>query len=110
MMNEIKNNAENKKSSAFIPQKTGGDLGVVRLSSMEIKVLGTGCAKCKLLEKATREAVAEAGINATVTKIEDIVEIMNYGIMTTPALVINDKVVVKGRVPSKDEIKKLINV
>ncbi|MBP7507850.1 MAG: TM0996/MTH895 family glutaredoxin-like protein [Prolixibacteraceae bacterium] len=75
---------------------------------MDIKVLGTGCPKCKALEKATREAVAEIGIDAQVSKVEDIVEIMNYGIMTTPAIVINGKVVMKGRVPSVEEIKRLI--
>lgn len=75
---------------------------------MDIKVLGTGCPKCKALEKATREAVAETGIDAQVSKVEDIVEIMNYGVMTTPAIVIDGKVVVKGRVPSVEEIKSLI--
>jgi small redox-active disulfide protein 2 len=75
---------------------------------MDIKVLGTGCPKCKALEKATKEAVAEARIDATVSKVEDIVEIMNYGVMTTPALVIDGKVVVKGKVPSVAEIKSLI--
>ncbi|MBN2805859.1 MAG: TM0996/MTH895 family glutaredoxin-like protein [Prolixibacteraceae bacterium] len=75
---------------------------------MEIKVLGPGCPKCKTLEKVTRDAIAETGINATLVKVEDIVEIMNFGVMTTPALVINGKVVVKGRVPSIDEIKSLI--
>ena len=75
---------------------------------MEIKVLGTGCAKCKSLEKATIEAVAKTGVNATITKVEDIVEIMNFGVMTTPALVINGKVVLKGKVPSVDELSKLL--
>lgn len=98
-MNENNNNVENKKPP----------LGGWGLSNMGIKVLGPGCPKCKTLEKATLEAVAESGVDATVTKVEDIVEIMNYGVMSTPALVINGKVVVKGRVPSKDEIKKLIN-
>jgi small redox-active disulfide protein 2 len=75
---------------------------------MEIKVLGTGCAKCKALEKATREAVAQIGVNATITKVEDIVEIMKYNVMTTPALVVDGKIVVKGKVPSVDEIKKFL--
>jgi small redox-active disulfide protein 2 len=75
---------------------------------MEIKVLGTGCPKCKTLEKVTREAVAETGLNATVTKVEDITEIMNAGIMMTPALIIDGKIVVKGRVPSVEEIKRLL--
>ncbi|MFO7998999.1 MAG: thioredoxin family protein [Bacteroidales bacterium] len=75
---------------------------------MDIKILGTGCPKCKTLEKMTREVVEQSGIDATVSKVEDIVEIMNYGVMMTPALVIGDKVVIKGRVPSSDEIKKAI--
>ncbi len=75
---------------------------------MEIKVLGTGCPKCKTLEKVTREAVAETGLNATVTKVEDITEIMNAGVMMTPALIIDGKIVVKGRVPSVEEIKRLL--
>jgi small redox-active disulfide protein 2 len=75
---------------------------------MEIKVLGTGCAKCKALEKAAKEAVEKTGLNATVTKVEDIVEIMQFGVMTTPALVVDGKIVVKGRVPSVDEISILL--
>ena len=75
---------------------------------MEIKVLGTGCPKCKTLEKVTREAVAETGLDATVTKVEDITEIMNAGVMMTPALIIDGKIVVKGRVPSVEEIKRLL--
>jgi small redox-active disulfide protein 2 len=75
---------------------------------MEIKILGPGCPKCKTLEKLTREVVEQNGIEATVTKVEDIVEIMNYGIMTTPALVVDDKVVLKGRVPSFDELRKIL--
>ncbi len=75
---------------------------------MEIKILGPGCPKCKTLEKLTREVVAETGIEATVSKVEDIMQIMNYNVVTTPALVIDEKVVLKGRLPSKNEIKKLI--
>lgn len=71
---------------------------------MEIKILGTGCPKCKTLEKVTREVVEKNGFNATVTKVEDIVDIMKYNVMTTPALVVNGKVEIKGRVPSADEI------
>jgi small redox-active disulfide protein 2 len=84
------------------------ELNNLKLANMEIKVLGTGCAKCKSLEKATKDAVEKTGVNATVIKVEDIVEIMQFGVMTTPALVINGKVVVKGKVPSVDEISKLI--
>jgi len=75
---------------------------------MEIKVLGTGCPKCKTLEKATRDAVAELGIDATIQKVEDIVDIMNYGVMRTPAIVINEKVVLAGRVPDVKELKEII--
>lgn len=76
---------------------------------MEIKVLGTGCTKCKTLEKITRDAIADLGITANITKEEDIVKIMSYGIMNTPGLVINGQVVVSGRVPSSSEIKDIIN-
>jgi small redox-active disulfide protein 2 len=75
---------------------------------MDIKILGTGCPKCKALEKLTRDVVSNNGIEATITKVEDIMEIMKYKIMTTPALVIDGKVVIKGRVPSTDEIKLLL--
>ncbi len=75
---------------------------------MEIKVLGTGCPKCKALEKAANDAVAQSGADATVSKVEDIMEIMQFGVMTTPALVVDGKIVVKGRVPAVDEIKSFI--
>ena len=75
---------------------------------MEIKILGPGCAKCKTMDRITREVVEKYGINATITKVEDIMEIMKYGVMSTPALVVDEKVIVKGRVPSSDEIKQLL--
>jgi len=75
---------------------------------MEIKVLGTGCPKCKALEKAAQEAVEKAGIDATITKVEDIVEIMQFGVMTTPALVVDGKIVAKGKVLSANEISKFL--
>jgi small redox-active disulfide protein 2 len=75
---------------------------------MEIKVLGTGCSKCKTLEKLTRDAVAESGVTAEIEKVEDIYKIMSYGVMSTPALVIDKKVVVSGRVPSLAEIKEIL--
>ena len=75
---------------------------------MEIKILGTGCANCKNLEKTTINALAEMNIAANVEKVEDIVEIMRYGIMRTPGLVIDGKVVLSGRVPGIGEIKELI--
>jgi small redox-active disulfide protein 2 len=75
---------------------------------MNIKVLGTGCSKCKSLEVATRAAVNESGIDAEIEKIEDIVRIMEYGVMSTPALVVDGKVVVSGRVPSVAEISNIL--
>ena len=75
---------------------------------INLKVLGTGCSKCKALEKVTTEVVKESNFDADIQKVEDIVQIMNYGVMTTPALVINEKVVFSGRVPSKSEIKSYI--
>ena len=75
---------------------------------MEIKVLGSGCAKCKTLEKLTREAVAETGVSAEIEKVEDMFKILSFGVMSTPALVINQKIVLSGRVPSILEIKELI--
>jgi len=72
---------------------------------MEIKVLGTGCPKCKELEKRTVNALAELGLTADVEKVTDIRKIMEYGILTTPGLVINGKVVSSGRIPRPEEIK-----
>jgi len=75
---------------------------------MEIKVLGTGCARCKSLERTTRKAVEELNLNATVEKVEDIQKIMEYAVMRTPALVINEKVVLSGQVPKINAVKDLI--
>jgi len=80
------------------------DFNNVSLSPMDVKVLGTGCAKCKSLEKLTKEVIEKNGINATVTKVEDIMEIMKYNVMSTPALVVNEEVKIKGKLPSADEI------
>jgi small redox-active disulfide protein 2 len=73
-----------------------------------IKVLGTGCPKCHSLEKITRKVVDENKVDAEIEKVEDIMDIMNYGIMRTPALVINGEVKVSGRLPSEKEIKDLL--
>jgi small redox-active disulfide protein 2 len=76
---------------------------------MTIKVLGTGCSNCKNLEKATQVAVSEMGITAEIIKEEEIQKIMAYGIMRTPALVIDEKVALYGRVPSVKELKEIIS-
>ncbi|CDN31953.1 redox-active disulfide protein 2 [Mucinivorans hirudinis] len=75
---------------------------------MEIKVLGTGCAGCKALYETTKQAVAESGIDATVVKVEDLMQIMNYNVMSMPALVIDEKVVSKGQRLSLAQVKELI--
>lgn len=74
---------------------------------MEIKVLGTGCPRCKAVEKVTYDALAELGVDASVTKVTEIDKIVEY-VMATPGLVINEKVKCYGRVPAKEEIKKWI--
>ena len=75
---------------------------------MKIKVLGTGCAKCKSLDKVTREAISELDLKVDIEKVEDIVEIMKYGVMSTPALVVDNKTLVTGRVPSVKEMKEIL--
>ena len=80
----------------------------LKMAEMEIKVLGTGCARCKTLESATRQAISELNLNASVEKVEDIQKIMEYGIMRTPGLVINGKVVLSGQLPKINELKNLL--
>ena len=75
---------------------------------MEIKVLGTGCARCRTLEKLTLKAIGELDLDATVVKEEDIQKIMEYAVMRTPALVIDEEVVLSGKVPGLKEVKELI--
>lgn len=75
---------------------------------MNIKVLGPGCANCTTLERRTNDALASTGVAATVEKVTDFAEIASYGVMSTPALVIDDNVVVSGRVPKVDEIEALL--
>lgn len=76
--------------------------------SKVIKILGTGCPKCVTMTSIVKDVVAENDIDATVEKVEDIAEIIKYNIMTTPALVVDDVVTIKGRVPSKSEVLELI--
>jgi small redox-active disulfide protein 2 len=75
---------------------------------MIIKILGTGCPKCNQLEAVTRDAVKESGIEAEIEKVKDIAKIMAYPVMMTPALVINEKVVLSGKVPTKAEMLALL--
>ena len=77
--------------------------------SKVIKILGTGCPKCQTMTGIVKDVVSEHNIDATIEKVEDIMEIMKYNVMTTPALVINDVITIKGRVPSKDEVLALLN-
>ncbi len=69
-----------------------------------IKILGTGCPKCKQTTNIVTEVVEENNIEATIIKVEDIMEIMEYNIMSTPAVVIDEKIAIKGRIPSKAEL------
>lgn len=73
-----------------------------------IKILGTGCAKCKQTEQLVKEVIAKNGIDAVVEKIEDIQLIMEYNILSTPAVVVEEVVKIKGRVPSEKEILEAI--
>lgn len=75
---------------------------------MIIKVLGSGCANCQNLEKATREALAELGIDAELEHITDPGEIASYGVMRTPGLVIDEVVVLSGRVPTAATVRELL--
>jgi small redox-active disulfide protein 2 len=75
---------------------------------MNIKTLGPGCAKCHQLEKTVAEAVKELGVQATVEAVHDVRKIMAYPILSTPGLVINEKLVCTGRVPSKAEVTQFI--
>ena len=79
-----------------------------KIQAMNIKILGTGCTNCKNLEKVTIKALAELDINADVEKVEDIQRIISYGVMSTPALIINNQIAVKGRVPNLTELKEII--
>lgn len=76
--------------------------------NMEIKVLGTGCANCKTLEKVTRQAIDELNLNASIEKVEDIQKIMEYGILRTPGLVIDGNIVLSGQVPKVSKLKEIL--
>jgi len=75
---------------------------------MHVKILGSGCANCINLEKATRQAVEELGLEATFEKVTDYADIAAYGIMRTPGLVVDEEVVLSGRVPTAGQVKDLL--
>ena len=77
---------------------------------MDIKILGTGCGKCKTTYTVIEKVIKENNITATLAKVEDIMEIMNYNILATPAVVVDGEVKIKGYVPSEKEIKELLGV
>lgn len=74
-----------------------------------IKILGTGCPKCQSMTAVVKDVVSENNLDATIEKVEDIMEIMKFNVMTTPALVIDDVITIKGRVPSKNEVLDLLS-
>ncbi len=76
---------------------------------MEIKILGKGCCRCNDLEALTREVLAEMGLEVPVVHLTDFRDYLRYGVMQTPALVVNEKVVLAGRVPSKAELTKILS-
>ncbi len=77
---------------------------------MEIKVLGPGCAKCKSTYNVIEKVLKENNIDAKLTKVDDIMEMMSYNIMTTPAVVVDEEVKIKGHVPSESEVRKLLGI
>lgn len=75
---------------------------------MDIKILGTGCVNCNNLEANTRKALADLGLSVEIDKVTDPGEIVAWGVLSTPALVVDDEVILSGRVPSADQIKQLL--
>ena len=76
---------------------------------MNIKILGSGCANCVNLEKVAKQAASELGIAATFEKVTDFADIASYGIMRTPGLVVDEQVVLSGRVPTAAQVKELLS-
>jgi small redox-active disulfide protein 2 len=90
------------KAEAKAKRKNSGGILMV------IKILGSGCANCKKLDENTKQAIQELGIDASVEKVRDIKDIIGYGVMRTPALVVDEQVKVMGKVASVEEIKKIL--
>lgn len=77
---------------------------------MEIIVLGTGCVKCQTTYDRIKKVITETGCNATVIKVDDIMEILKYNVLVTPAVVVDGKIRIKGSVPSEKEIKAILEI
>lgn len=77
---------------------------------MEVKVLGPGCAKCKTTFQVIEKVIKENNLDVKLTKVDDIMEMMNYNIMTTPAVVVDGEVKMKGQVPSESDVKRLLGI
>lgn len=77
---------------------------------MEVKVLGTGCAKCKTTYRAIEKVIAENGLDVRLVKVEDIAEIIGCGVMATPAVMVDGVIRIKGRVPSESEIRRMLGI
>lgn len=78
------------------------------MSTKTIKILGTGCPKCRTTTKLVQEVVNENNIDAQIIKVEDILQIMEYNVLSTPAIVVDEKIKIKGRIPSKNELLDLL--
>jgi small redox-active disulfide protein 2 len=76
--------------------------------SIKIKILGTGCSKCIQTTAIVKAVISENNVDATIEKVEDISEIVKYNVLATPAIVIDEKIIITGRVPSKDEVLELL--
>jgi len=77
--------------------------------ALSIKILGPGCARCKSTFEVVKKAVEQSGVQADITKIEDLEGMMKYNILSTPVVVVNEQIKISGRVPTVEEIKKLLN-
>ncbi|MCF2738441.1 redox-active disulfide protein 2 [uncultured Bacteroides sp.] len=77
---------------------------------MEIKVLGPGCSKCKTTYQVVEKVIKENNLDVKLTKVDDIMEMMNYNIMTTPAIVVDEVVKIKGKVPTESEVKEILGI
>lgn len=77
---------------------------------MEIKVLGLDCSKCKTTYQVVEKVIKENNLDVKLTKVDDIMEMMNYNIMTTPAIVVDEVVKIKGKVPTESEVKELLGI